>query len=304
MSYSPGMRSWRSTIKGESRRVIGGAIGAEELNVITRQVGIKTSAGIGLLVLVVSWFCVLFSVHNACGQFGDEGSSGLKVPIPMGLFGSGDGKETRSLALESVLQKNFIADQLAVDGNMVYWVNRGGSSALRYGKLRAGDLAAEGTLSKNYNGQLLTVDQGLLYWVDPAARTIQQAEIGDGELRNVKTIADNINVKMLAADSGNLYWQEGGNQELLVGRVVDGKLQREKVVDKIFRAREFSIDRGVLYWVDRNTRALHSKKLGDDKDQAPVYLSSNFTGKMLVVENSTFFWVPPGIDELCYGRVH
>lgn len=301
--YSPETRSWRFTIERESRRVFAQREPNEERDVIMKKVGMKPPGASALVILASIFFCFSLGAREARGQFGGDGSSGFRLPIPMGGFSTGSSKESSSLEMESVLQKNFIADQLTVDGNMVYWVNRGGSSALRYGKLRTGELAAEGTLSKNYDGQLLTADQGLLYWVNFTTKTVHQAEIRDGELRNAKIIAENIPIKMLAADSGNLYWQEEGSQELLVGKVVDGKLQRDKVLDKVFRAKEFAVDRGTLYWVDRNTRTLQFKKLNNDKNQALSSLSSNFTGKMLVVDNNTFYWVNQGKDELCYGRV-
>lgn len=262
----------------------------------------KTSKLSGLFILVFVLF-LLLSIRDAKSQFTGEGSSGFSIPIPMGVFGGQQGKETRSLEMEAVIQQNFIADQLAVDGNIVFWVNRGGSSTLRYGKLRSGELRAEGSLAKDYSGQMLAADQGHLYWADPGSMTIQQAEIIDGNLRNQITIADKIKIKLLAADLGNLYWQTEGSQELIAGKVIEGKLQKDNVVDKIFRAKIFAVDKGFLYWVDRNTRTLQFRKLGGEKTQTLGTLSSNFTGKSLVVENNTFYWLNPGKEELCYGRV-
>ena len=253
-------------------------------------------------LFLLAMLCFALSVTDASAQFNRDEDSGFRIPLPMGVFTGEDSKKTVSLQLETVLEENFIGDQLAVDSNIFYWINRGGSTTLRYGKLRTGQLDVGGYLDKNLVGHLIVADQGKLYWVNSAGE-LYQGDAEDGSLRNEKLLAEKFNVKLFAVDNGTLYWQEEGSNALHTGKVVDGKLQDDGIVDKNFRAKLLTADKGVIYWVDRNTRALRHGQVKEGKLKDLGVLSGNFTGKLLAVENANFFWLDQKEEELCYGRV-
>ena len=249
---------------------------------------------------------VLFSAFHlgaADAQFNPAADSDLRIPIPMRMLLGEKGKEIPSLQLETVLQENFFASQLALDGNVFYWVNRGGSTVLRYGKVRGGRLDNDGDLDRDFTGEMLSIDQGRIYWVDAAKKVLHYGDIVDGRLVDDGHQIGNFNPKLFAVDGGTLYWQEDGDENLYYGKIVNNKLEKLGQLEKNFRAKLLTAEKGVLYWVDRNSRALRSSKVKDGKMQSPGVVSANFNGKLLNVENGGFYWLNQKKEELCFGRI-
>jgi len=253
--------------------------------------------------LAASALFSVFSMGDAGAQFNPAADSDLRIPIPMRMLLGEEGKDIPSLQLDTVIQDNFFASQLALDSNVFYWVNRGGSTVLRYGKLRGGRLDTDGDLDRDFTGEMLSIDQGRIYWMDPAKKTLHYGEVVDGRLKDGGHQISNFNPKLFAVDGGTLYWQEDNDDILYFGKIVDDKVQKQGQLEKNFRAKLLTADKGVLYWVDRNSRALRSSKVKDGKMQSPGVLSSNFTGKLLNVENGGFYWLNQKKEELCFGRI-
>ena len=186
-----------------------------------------------------------------------------------------------------------LPEELAVDGQHIYWVNNGTNTIGRSNLDGSEVNQAFITTASSPIG--LAVDAQHIYWTNGGSNTIGRANLEGGEV-NQSFITGANGVFGVAVDGQHIYWTNGGSGTIGVANL-DGSGVNQGLITGISGPRGVAIDGQHIYWTNVVTGMIGVANL-DGTGVNQSFITGASSPNWLAVDAQHIYWTNLGANTL------